>query len=48
MGCENKMKEIKKVSSILLLASIFMLVSAIGEIIEIFYYSSIYLSLIHI
>jgi hypothetical protein len=42
MGCENKMKQMKKASSILLLASIFMLVSAAGEIIEIFYYSSTY------
>lgn len=42
MGCENKMKQMKKVSTILLLASIFMLVSAAGKIIEILYYSSTY------
>lgn len=41
-GCENKMSGLKKISTILLLASIFMLVSAAGEIIEIFYYSSKY------
>ena len=41
-GCEIKMNQIKKVSTILLLASIFMLVSASGKIIEIFYYSSTY------
>lgn len=42
MGCENKMIQMKKASIILLLASIFLLVSAAGEIIEIFYYSSTY------
>jgi hypothetical protein len=36
------MKQMKKVSTILLLASIFMLVSAAGRIIEILYYSSTY------
>ncbi|MBN1784809.1 MAG: hypothetical protein JW815_03640 [Candidatus Bathyarchaeota archaeon] len=36
------MKQMKKVSTILLLASIFLLVSAAGEIIEIFYYSITY------
>ena len=36
------MKQMKKVATILLLASIFMLFSAAGEIIEILYYSSAY------
>jgi CYTH domain-containing protein len=36
------MSRLKKMSTILLLASIFMLVSAAGEIIELFYYSSTY------
>ena len=36
------MGQLKKTSTILLLASIFMLASVAGEIIEIFYYSSIY------
>ena len=36
------MSQLKNASKVLLLASIFMLVSAGGEIIEIFYYSSVY------
>ena len=36
------MSQLKKASTIVLLASIFMLVSAAGEILEIFYYSSVY------
>ncbi len=36
------MSQLKKASTILLLASIFILISAAGEIIEIFYYSSAY------
>ena len=36
------MKQLKKASTILLLASIFMLVSTAGKIIEIFYYSITY------
>jgi hypothetical protein len=38
----KEMGQLKKVSTILLLASIFMLVSVAGDIIEIFYYSSAY------
>ena len=36
------MSQLKKASTIILLASIFMLVAAAGEILEIFYYSSVY------
>lgn len=42
MSKSETMGQSKKASVILILASVFMLISSVGEIVEIFYYSSTY------